>query len=302
MGIPGRPEMLAAADYTDAAIDAQTIVEAMKKAVFRNRIRMTEFFQDFDPLRTGVISSHKFRTALVASNAIPLSEKEMQLLTLHYIDPTDPQRVRYLDLLKELETVFTTADMQYDPHSTAVEFTPELIKPEVLLEPEAEAAVQTILARLSHQVKSRGLLVRQPFDEYAKSWGSPKQIDQVTFMQFRNGLSRLGLEVSGTEAELLKMKFPGSSEKAPGDAHGYINYVAFVCAIDEGERTFSTRKPQADLLASNTLHGGFRQPRTVRGGEQPGRMPHAADQPKLVGETAAAAPPTDLQKDRKSVV
>lgn len=155
MGIPGRPEMLAAADYTDAAIDAQTIVEAMKKAVFRNRIRMTEFFQDFDPLRTGVISSHKFRTALVASNAIPLSEKEMQLLTLHYIDPTDPQRVRYLDLLKELETVFTTADMQYDPHSTAVEFTPELIKPEVLLEPEAEAAVQTILARLSHQVKVR---------------------------------------------------------------------------------------------------------------------------------------------------
>ena len=41
-----------------------------------------------------------------------------------------------------------------------------------------------------------------------------------------------------------------------------------MCAIDEGERIFSTREPRSDLLASNRLHGGFREPRTVVGKDQ----------------------------------
>ena len=70
-----------------------------------------------------------------------------------------------------------------------------------------------------------------------KNVNSPKQIDEVTYVQFRNALGRTGLEVSGDETELIAMKFPGK-------ATGFINYVAFVCAIDEGERIFSTREPR----------------------------------------------------------
>ena len=153
--MPGRAERLSMAEYTDVTQDAQTVVELLKKAVFRGRIRMTEFFSDFDPLRTGYMSAGKFRTALVASGAMPLNERQMQVLTLRYVDPTDNQRVRYLDLLTELETVFTTASMQYDPHSTGVDFTPNLIKEGTMLPPAHEEAVQSVLARLSHLVKAR---------------------------------------------------------------------------------------------------------------------------------------------------
>ena len=153
--MPGRAERLSMAEYTDVTQDAQTVVELLKKAVFRGRIRMTEFFSDFDPLRTGYMSAGKFRTALVASGAMPLNERQMQVLTLRYVDPTDNQRVRYLDLLTELETVFTTASMQYDPHSTGVDFTPNLINEGTMLPPAHEEAVQSVLARLSHLVKAR---------------------------------------------------------------------------------------------------------------------------------------------------
>ena len=129
------------AEYTDKNEDAQTVIDALKKAVFRGRIRLTEFFSDFDPLRTGYMSSAKFRTALMASGAMPLNERQMQVLTLRYIDPTDDQRVRYLELLHEIETVFTTANMQYDPHSTAGDFTPNLIEPGTVLPPAHEEAV-----------------------------------------------------------------------------------------------------------------------------------------------------------------
>ena len=287
MGIPGRPEMLAAADATDDSQTAEDLIAQLKKAVFQGRIRMNQFFTDFDPLRSGVVSAHKFRTALVASgltsdNRAQFSEKQLQLLHQYYVDPTDPQRVRYVDLLKELDSVFTTDGMQYDPHSKTTDFTPSLVKDEIFLDPASEAAVQAVIERLSHTVKTKMLLVRQPFDDYMRHVNSPMQVDCCTFAQFRNGLSRLGLEVSGPEADLIKMKFAGSSP-------GYVNYVAFVCAIDEGERVFSTRLPQSDLLASNRLHGGFRQARTVRGGEQPGRMANSSDAPKLEGESAFTA-------------
>ena len=153
--MPGRAERLSMAEYTDVTQDAQTVVDLLKKAVFRGRIRMTEFFSDFDPLRTGYMSAGKFRTALVASGAMPLNERQMQVLTLRYVDPTDNQRVRYLDLLQEIETVFTTASMQYDPHSTGTDFTPNLIKEGTMLPPAHEEAVQIVLARLAHLVKVR---------------------------------------------------------------------------------------------------------------------------------------------------
>ena len=73
--MPGRPEMLVA---TEPPVDPDEVLERMKKAIWRNRIRMADFFSDFDRLRTGYVSEAKFRTALVESNAIPLSEGEMQ--------------------------------------------------------------------------------------------------------------------------------------------------------------------------------------------------------------------------------
>lgn len=153
--MPGRAERIQMAEYTDKNEDAQSVIDALKKAVFRGRIRLTEFFSDFDPLRTGYVSSAKFRTALGASGAMPLNERQMQVLTLRYIDPTDDQRVRYLDLLQEIETVFTSANMQYDPHSTAEDFTPNLIEPGTVLPPAHEEAVQIVLKRLSHLVRVR---------------------------------------------------------------------------------------------------------------------------------------------------
>ena len=34
----------------------------------------------------------------------------------------------------------------------------------------------------------------------------------MTYVQFRNGLGRTGLEVSGDEAELIALKFPGTAK------------------------------------------------------------------------------------------
>ena len=45
-------------------VDPFAVLKRIKEAVFRGRVRLHEFFSDFDPLRAGVVSTAKFRTAL----------------------------------------------------------------------------------------------------------------------------------------------------------------------------------------------------------------------------------------------
>ena len=94
-------------------------------------------------------------------------------------------------------------------------------------------ACDELIARLAHTVKVRQLLIRPTFNDYYKNVNSPIQVDQVTFAQFRNGLSTLGIKIDIIETELLQKRYAG---KTPG----YVNYVAFACDVDESERTFST--------------------------------------------------------------
>ena len=134
-----------------------------------------------------------------------------------------------------------------------------------------------MLHRLSHEVRVRGLLVKLWFDDYCKNPNSPIQVDNVTTPQFRNGLARLGLQVTAAETELLVRRFAGK-------AQGFVDYVAFACAVDEGEKIFSKREPQSVFV--NTLHSGFRQTRVseaslVGKGDQPGRAPTVTSQPRL---------------------
>ena len=99
---PGRSDMLgtiSSAEAEDVAVN--DLVDRLKKDVFRSRLRLREFFKDFDSLRSGVITAAKFRTALEISGLV-LSDPELTKLSRHYADPLDPLRVRYEPLLSEI--------------------------------------------------------------------------------------------------------------------------------------------------------------------------------------------------------
>ena len=263
------------------------VLKRIKEAVFRGRVRLHEFFSDFDPLRAGVVSTAKFRTALDASGlvaAVQLSDKELEVLAAYFSDPSDGKRVRYKDLLADVNTVFTQAGMERAPTATLTDFTPYLkASPPGLSQPES-ALVDDLLARMAHTVKVRGLLVRPFFHDYCRNVNSPIQMDQVTQVQFRNGLSRMGLQVTAEEAALLNKRFAGSAD-------GHINYVDFACAVDPAMRTFSTREPRS--YVEQPLLSGFRTSPLLDDSSdyQPGRPPTTTDVPSLPN---SAAPPPAL--------
>jgi len=217
-------------------VDVGMVLERLKSAIFRGRIRLREFFKDFDPLRSGKVTEAKFRTALDEA-ALKLSDSEFAALARAFADPTDPKRVMYEVFLSSLE-VFNTPGMETSPTSFVEDFTPKLKRVEPTLSPAEEDACYEVLAKLSHICKVRGLLLRPFFADHYANVNSPILVDQVTHAQFRNAMSQLNLSLTAAEAELLNKKFAGTDPN-------YVNYVAFACAVDESERTFSTREPRS---------------------------------------------------------
>ena len=121
---PGRSEMLGTlATMAASEVSIDDLMARLKADVFRGRIRLREFFRDFDPLRAGVVTEAKFRTALDESG-LKLNDPEMTQLARHFADPADAKRVRYEALLSAIESVFTTSGMEADPNSTVDDFTP----------------------------------------------------------------------------------------------------------------------------------------------------------------------------------
>eukprot|EP00325_Prymnesiales_sp_UTEX-LB-985_P021179 CAMPEP_0174724118 /NCGR_PEP_ID=MMETSP1094-20130205/42633_1 /TAXON_ID=156173 /ORGANISM="Chrysochromulina brevifilum, Strain UTEX LB 985" /LENGTH=481 /DNA_ID=CAMNT_0015925285 /DNA_START=43 /DNA_END=1484 /DNA_ORIENTATION=- len=269
---PGRYEMLGTLASAQK-INIDQLMFRLKADVFKSRLRLREFFRDFDPLRTGICTVAKFRTA-VDESGLKLTDPEFTTLSTHFADPTDPKRMRYDDFLNQLDTVFNTAGMEADPASTVSDFTPHLARPDATLSISEEAACDELLAKLQHIVKVRQLLIKPTFSDYSKNVNSTLLVDQITKAQFRNGLSQLGLQLTAEEANLLTTRFASSP--------GYVDYVAFCCAVDPMERTFSMREPRS--YVEQPLKSGFRSlvyHPDVHEPSQPGRAPVTNNNPKL---------------------
>jgi len=278
MRFPGRSDMIGTLSAA-TAVSVHELMTRLQQDIFRRSIRMREFFRDFDPLRAGVVTEAKFRTALDESG-LALSDPEMKALAVHFADPTDSKRVKYEDLLDQIEKIFTTSNMETDPHSTVMDFTPSLIRSFPTLTMGESAECEQLIARLRHLVKTRQIDIRPVFDDYSKNINSTLKIDQVTKVQFRNGMSLLGLEISPEETGLLYKAFAGAAD-------GYVDYIAFCCAIDPALKTFSAREPRS--YVEKPLPSGFRYPIYHADGtpDQPGRAPVTFNQPKLPVQYAA---------------
>jgi Ca2+-binding EF-hand superfamily protein len=71
-----------------------------------NRLRCGEYFQDFDPLRKGLLPKIKFRGVL-SKMKLQVSEQEMVLLENQYTSQIDPDKIDYQNFLSDIEVVFT---------------------------------------------------------------------------------------------------------------------------------------------------------------------------------------------------
>ncbi|XP_074647534.1 uncharacterized protein LOC141903328 [Tubulanus polymorphus] len=201
----------------------QAILDKIRIAVFKCRVRTTEFFRDHDKLRSGLITENQFVCGLsaAAGKEAHLNRHEIQKVCEFYKNPDG--RVRYKEFCDYMENAFNVPNLEKNP-TTEVVRPPRGALGRTLnqLPEDDEKRVLKVLAELTDQVKKRRPMMYEYFKDFDRGKGHSRKVTQS---QFERVLHFLSLSVGPEDFKLLCKMF---AEPVSGD----VNYPAFVQAID----------------------------------------------------------------------
>ncbi|XP_044761685.1 uncharacterized protein LOC123318965 isoform X2 [Coccinella septempunctata] len=194
--------------------DLITIMSRIQQHVLKNRLRVNEFFRDFDPLRCGKITTSQFHRGLdsLGISGIQrmfLSLPEIETLITQYRDPTDPMRVCWQTFEDDVDQVFTTKNLEKTPE---LEVNPPSQEVQLLQRKGTKAWHQVntprrdlceeALDKIKKRVLKRGLLLKPSFRDYDKTNNG-----HVTIPNARQCLVTNGILLSDEELYALEERY-----------------------------------------------------------------------------------------------
>lgn len=120
----------------------EKVIRRLQAEVTLRRIRIREFFLDYDGLRKNIVTGDQFKRILSTLN-IQLTDSEFnEILKIYNVDGVDSRekRIKWMDFCEDVDTIFTTKGIDKNPlykvpqidrsivepiKSVAVEFTEE---------------------------------------------------------------------------------------------------------------------------------------------------------------------------------
>ena len=98
-----------------AHVDLNDLLSRIRHHALINRIRVIEFFQDFDTLRSGSISKAIFQRGLNTMGVTAIRADQLKALCDLYEDPKKSDCVLWTKFLVDIESVFTQPNLEKDP-------------------------------------------------------------------------------------------------------------------------------------------------------------------------------------------
>ncbi|CAB4016979.1 uncharacterized protein LOC110234356 [Paramuricea clavata] len=213
---PPRPLDLSSVDFGD-------LIGRIRHHVLTNRIRVEEYFQDFDPLRSGSISKSHFRRGLSSLGQHQLTDAQFEVMALYYSDPKRSGNVIWTQFLRDIEQVFTKRGLEKIPTFAVPSSETFLMdKPGARTDLEATELLDQCMHRLRERTKQRRLLAKPCFQDFDKHNNG-----HVTKSQFRQCLQHLELNATVKEMEVMEEKF--------SDDIG-VNYIRFLEELQPSEK------------------------------------------------------------------
>ncbi|CAH1119695.1 unnamed protein product [Phaedon cochleariae] len=226
-----------------------TTVSMIQAHVLKNRLRICDFFKDFDPLNCGRITLSQFHRGL---DALVLSGKQRFFLSLpdveavinQYRDPCDPSRVCWRTFEDDMDQAFTVKELEKTP-SLKVESPPKRVKE--LLNPGAKnwQAVNTptrdlceeAVDKVKQKILHRRILLKPVFRDFDKYNNG-----HVSRSQMRQALHFNGILLSDEEIFALEERF--------NDDVGF-NYFWFLKDVDSSNAEPLYTQFVTDMLKLN---------------------------------------------------
>jgi len=254
----------------------QALLERLQRTAVQHRLRVDECFKDFDRHRDGSITSAQFQSACAMTWAkhLPFSQAEAELLVKAYaVDRSGQIHVAWKQFVKDVNTIFLQENLEKTPYVVAPPLVARLPRPKGALKPDESAMAEAVLARMREHCRVRRVLVKPFFADAEYNRRSMRVVDHITKAQFGQVLSRLSLDVTNDEIELLARKFDDKND-------GFVNYVDFAVEVDTAEGASNRDGVPRFPFETFKANGNFKTTKTSD--VQPGRAPPIANVPDLL--------------------
>jgi len=101
-------------------VDVQHLMERLRHHVLVSRIRVNQYFADFDPLRSGAVTKTQFERGLSYMGLCSIGQHHLtagQLAAICHVYevPEDPLKVAWTRFAADMESVFTLPHLEYTP-------------------------------------------------------------------------------------------------------------------------------------------------------------------------------------------
>ena len=208
------------------------IERRLQAAVVMKRVRVEEFFFDFDKLRRGKVTKNQFEQILSMLN-FNLSAEEFTALAVKYKTPTDPEyMVNYKDFCASINGAFTTYGIQKDPMAKVAPVTVENTVPArrkyLQFTAEEKAMIDGILAEYKEAVRIKRIHLKPMFQDFDIT-----KDQHVTKHQFLRTLGQLGVS---TSEDVLNVLLKAYMDKGNVDE---VNYYDFCEDVDNSDALFN---------------------------------------------------------------
>ena len=106
-----RPRVSKAEVVRNCPIDVEDVCARIRRECSQKRIRIGEFFRDFDKLRSGFITNAQFRIGLNLGK-IQISHEEFKLLTDYFKAPKAGEHMKWKEFTDSIDEVFTKKELE----------------------------------------------------------------------------------------------------------------------------------------------------------------------------------------------
>ncbi|KAJ3202622.1 hypothetical protein HDU67_000392 [Dinochytrium kinnereticum] len=189
--------------------------------VYKDRIRLIEFFKDYDRHNYGYVSVAQFHAGIRLAE-LKIDGIQVKTLVEAYKNPKN-NMVGYRKFCNDIDTVFTVSNLEKNP-TADVQPPPReyLIQGCNELSPVEEARCREIITRFRQIINERRLLLAPYFKDFEKYLGN---MGRVTRSHFSRLLSTMKLDVSDNDLHILFKKFEDRQQAK-------VVYMEFIRTID----------------------------------------------------------------------
>lgn len=228
-----------------SSVDVDGLINRIRNDVLVNRIRVEEFFQDFDPLRHGSISVSRFRMGLSAMGQDHLSEAQILAIINRYADPKTQFHVLWTKFLTDIEEVFTRRGLEKSPLAV-------LPPAEVFRMPkpgtcdwskaslENQQKVEEAMHKMRQKTNQRRILTKPCFQDFDRH-----NIGYVTKSQLRQCMAYLCFDCQLDEIDLVYEKFSDDT------GFNYLKFLEELQPSEKQEHKYLKRLEELKLVHKN---------------------------------------------------